>query len=71
MARSRRHPLPPDPTDVPLTSAERRFVDEYLVDLNATRAYRAAFPEGNYAAARVGGSTAVPGAGPPAVVRPG
>src|SRR5947209_3600953 len=58
MADSRRAPppAPPDPADAPLTPRERRFVDEYLVDLNATRAYRAAFPNAGYAAAKVGAS---------------
>ena len=27
-----------------MTERERRFADEYLIDLNATRAYRAAYP---------------------------
>jgi phage terminase small subunit len=34
------------------TEAQRRFVDEYLIDLNGTRAYRAAYPGVSYAAAR-------------------
>src|SRR5437868_5038248 len=58
MARPRRDP-PPEPADAPLTPSERRFVDEYLVDLNATRAYLAAHPRTTYAAARVGGSRLV------------
>lgn len=28
-----------------LTLAQQRFADEYLVDLNATRAYKAAYPK--------------------------
>jgi len=43
-------PLPP------LTPSEQRFVDEYLIDQNATRAYRAAFPESTYHTARTEGS---------------
>ena len=27
-----------------MTEKQRRFADEYLIDLNATRAYRAAYP---------------------------
>ena len=34
------------------TEAQRRFVDEYLTDLNGTRAYRVAYPGASYAAAR-------------------
>ena len=35
-----------------LTEAERRFVDEYMIDDNATRAYIRAFgDQGSYAAA--------------------
>jgi phage terminase small subunit len=30
---------------VALTEKQKRFVDEYLVDLNATRAYKAAYPK--------------------------
>ena len=35
-----------------VTEAQRRFVDEYLTDLNGTRAYRVAYPGASYAAAR-------------------
>ena len=35
-----------------VTEAHRRFVDEYLTDLNGTRAYRVAYPGASYAAAR-------------------
>ncbi len=35
-----------------ITEAHRRFVDEYLTDLNGTRAYRVAYPGASYAAAR-------------------
>ena len=34
------------------TEAQRRFVEEYLTDLNGTRAYRVAYPGASYAAAR-------------------
>ncbi len=34
------------------TEAQRRFVEEYLIDLNGTRAYRVAYPSASYAAAR-------------------
>ncbi len=27
-----------------MTPAQKRFADEYLIDLNATRAYKAAYP---------------------------
>jgi hypothetical protein len=37
----------------PLTPNEQRFVDEYLIDLNATRAYRTAYPAATYQSARV------------------
>lgn len=36
-----------------LTENQRRFVDEYLIDLNATQAYRRAFPGTTYATAAV------------------
>jgi phage terminase small subunit len=32
------------PTSKPLTPAQERFIEEYLIDLNATRAYMAAHP---------------------------
>ena len=35
-----------------VTEAQRRFVEEYLIDLNGTRAYRVAYPGASYAAAR-------------------
>ena len=35
-----------------VTEAHRRFIDEYLIDLNGTRAYRVAYPGVSYAAAR-------------------
>lgn len=35
-----------------LSDEHRRFVEEYLIDLNATRAYMVAFPESSYDAAR-------------------
>ncbi len=35
-----------------VTEAHRRFVDEYLIDSNGTRAYRVAYPGASYAAAR-------------------
>ncbi|HEY1191862.1 MAG TPA: terminase small subunit [Gemmata sp.] len=47
----------PAPAQAPLTPSQRRFVDEYLIDLNGTRAYRAAFPAATYRAARVGATT--------------
>ena len=28
-----------------LTAKQKRFVDEYITDLNATRAYKAAYPK--------------------------
>ena len=34
------------------TEAHRRFVEEYIVDGNGTRAYRAAYPRASYAAER-------------------
>jgi phage terminase small subunit len=72
MARSRQHPpAAPDPADAPLTPRERRFVDEYLVDLNATRAYLAAHPRTTYTAARVGGSRLVAKANIRAEIRAG
>ena len=36
-----------------LTDTERRFVDEYLTDLNGTQAYRRTYPRTPYASARV------------------
>jgi phage terminase small subunit len=39
-----------------LTPSEEVFVAEYLVDLNATRAYQVAFPGSTYGSARVCGS---------------
>jgi phage terminase small subunit len=29
---------------IPVTAKQRRFADEYLIDLNATRAYKVAYP---------------------------
>ena len=34
------------------TPAQRRFVEEYVADCNGTRAYRVAYPNASYAAAR-------------------
>lgn len=48
-------PAPVDPADVPLTDDETRFVEEYLVDRNATRAYLTTFPGANYDTARRNG----------------
>ena len=45
--------------DRPLTPREQRFVAEYLVDANATRAYRVVFPQSTYRAARVAASRLV------------
>ena len=28
-----------------MTNAQKRFCDEYLIDLNATRAYKVAYPK--------------------------
>jgi len=43
-----------------LTEKQKRFVDEYLIDLNATRAYKAAYPSCKKdEAARVNGSKAL------------
>lgn len=42
--------------DTPLTDAERLFVAEYLIDDNATRAYRAIHPDCTYRTARSEGS---------------
>jgi phage terminase small subunit len=36
----------------PLTPEQQRFVDEYLIDLNGTRAYRIVYPGTSYASAR-------------------
>lgn len=36
----------------PLSDKERLFVTEYLIDLNATRAYRAVWPDTSYGSAR-------------------
>ena len=38
-----------------LTDSQQRFVDEYLVDLNGTQAYRRAFPGASYRTAMVEG----------------
>ena len=35
-----------------LTADNRRFIDDYLVDLNGTRAYRVTYPGANYSTAR-------------------
>ena len=35
-----------------MTEAQRRFVEEYVADCNGTRAYRVAYPNASYAAAR-------------------
>ena len=35
-----------------VTEAQRRFVEEYVADCNGTRAYRVAYPNASYAAAR-------------------
>lgn len=43
-----------------LTEKQKRFVDEYLIDLNATRAYKAAYPSiKKDETARVNGSRAL------------
>jgi phage terminase small subunit len=44
--KSTKKKLPPE--SKPLTPAEVVFVDEYLIDLNATQAYRRAFPGCTY-----------------------
>lgn len=36
----------------PLTPEQQRFVDEYLIDLNGTQAYRRVYPECTYQTAR-------------------
>jgi len=48
MARAHRTPS----AEAPLTPAEQVFVEQYLVDLNGTRAYRVAFPGAAYGSAR-------------------
>lgn len=47
MARARRPAAPKA-----LTPEQQRFVDEYLIDLNGTRAYRVAYPGTSYGSAR-------------------
>lgn len=49
---------PPEPVadGDTLTERERRFVEEYILDPNATQAYRRAFGTKSYAAAAVAGS---------------
>ena len=42
--------------DRPRTPSEMRFVEEYLADANGVRAYRAAYPDAGYKAAKVGAS---------------
>lgn len=53
-------PLPPPPApppdEDPLSPTERQFVENYLVDGNATRAYRETLPGVSYAAARTNAS---------------
>jgi len=41
-----------EPKSPPLTPQQERFVEEYLIDLNATAAYRRAFPEAAAESAR-------------------
>lgn len=50
MARQRRTP-PPDR----ITPDQQRFIDEYLIDLNATQAYRRAYPGSSYRTANIEG----------------
>ena len=61
MARKRpTPPVPPEnPEDIPLNDTERRFVDEYLVHENATRAYRTVRPDVSYNTANAEGSRLV------------
>lgn len=46
----------PAPESKPLTPAEVVFVDEYLIDLNATQAYRRAYPACTYMTAQTEGN---------------
>lgn len=57
MARRRaKPPTPPeDPADIPLNDDEQRFIDEYLVDRNATRSYHTTFPNVSHYTARTEG----------------
>jgi phage terminase small subunit len=50
MARPR--PTAETPPPDGLTPSERKFIDEYLIDDNGVRAYRAAYPGATYASAR-------------------
>lgn len=38
-----------------LNDNEKRFVDEYIIHFNATRAYQAVFPDTSYEACKTGG----------------
>jgi phage terminase small subunit len=40
----------------PLTPEQERFVEEYIIDNNATRAYKAAYPDADYPSCRARGS---------------
>jgi phage terminase small subunit len=55
MARTSRRDAQPDQGSG-LTDAQERFCLEYVVDLNATRAYKAAYPRSSAAAAESSGS---------------
>lgn len=56
MAKAKRKPSKRKPKAVGFTPAEQRFIDEMLVEPNATRAYRLAHPDCTYATARREGS---------------
>lgn len=61
MARRKPAPKPkkkrPPPTaESKLTASEGRFVGEYIIDDNATRAYKVAFPAAAYTTCRTNGS---------------
>lgn len=47
---------PPDPADEPLNEDQQLFVDEYLIDRNAARAYRTIYPGCSHHNARMEGS---------------
>ncbi|MBA4192227.1 MAG: hypothetical protein C0467_30020 [Planctomycetaceae bacterium] len=56
MAKAKRKPSKRKAKAVTFTPAEQRFIDEMIVEPNATRAYRLAHPECTYATARTEGS---------------
>jgi phage terminase small subunit len=47
------------PGTAKLSTSERVFIDEFLIDCNATAAYRRAYPNSSYETARVAGSRLV------------